>query len=67
MRYGVEVLPPFVLGAARYLIAAPLLLALSAMLGLKTWPSWREMARLAIIGVLMLRSEEHTSELQSLV
>jgi drug/metabolite transporter (DMT)-like permease len=54
MRYGVEVLPPFVLGAARYLIAAPLLLVLSAMLGLKTWPSRREMGRLAIIGVLML-------------
>jgi drug/metabolite transporter (DMT)-like permease len=54
MRYGVEVLPPFVLGTARYLIAAPLLLGLCAMLGLKTWPSWQEMGRLAIIGVLML-------------
>jgi drug/metabolite transporter (DMT)-like permease len=54
MRYGVEVLPPFVLGSARYLIAAPLLLGLSAMLRLKLWPSWQEMGRLAIIGVLML-------------
>ena len=54
MRYGVEVLPPFVLGAARYLIAAPLAFGLSAMLGLKTWPTRKEFVRLAVIGVLML-------------
>jgi drug/metabolite transporter (DMT)-like permease len=54
MRFGVEVLPPFVLGSARYLIAAPLLLGLSAMLRLKIWPSRQEIGRLAIIGVLML-------------
>jgi drug/metabolite transporter (DMT)-like permease len=54
MRFGVEVLPPFVLGSARYLIAAPLLLGLSAILRLKMWPTRQEMGRLAIIGVLML-------------
>jgi len=30
MRYGVEVLPPFVLASARYLIAGPIMLALGA-------------------------------------
>jgi drug/metabolite transporter (DMT)-like permease len=54
MRFGVEVLPPFVLASARYVIAAPLLLGLSAILRLKMWPTRQEMGRLAIIGVLML-------------
>jgi drug/metabolite transporter (DMT)-like permease len=54
MRFGVEALPPFVLASARYLIAAPLLLGLSAILKLKMWPTRQEMVRLAIIGVLML-------------
>jgi drug/metabolite transporter (DMT)-like permease len=54
MRYGVEVLPPFVLASARYLIAGPIMLALSAILKLKMWPSRQEFGRLAIIGVLML-------------
>lgn len=54
MRYGVEALPPFVLASMRYVIAAPLVLGLSAVLRLKTWPSRQEMGRLAIIGVLML-------------
>jgi drug/metabolite transporter (DMT)-like permease len=54
MRFGVEVLPPFVLASARYLIAAPLVLGLSAILRLKIWPTREEMVRLAIIGVLML-------------
>jgi len=54
MRYGVEVLPPFVLASARYLIAGPIMLALSAMFKLKMWPSAQEWGRLAIIGVLML-------------
>jgi drug/metabolite transporter (DMT)-like permease len=54
MRFGVDVLPPFVLGAARYLIAAPLLLGLCAILKLKMWPAPREFGLLAIIGVLML-------------
>jgi hypothetical protein len=47
MRYGVEVLPPFVLAGARSLIAAPLLLGLSAMLRLKMWPTRQEMGGLA--------------------
>jgi len=54
MRLGVEVVPPFLLGCARYLIAAPILLAAAAILRLKIWPTWPEMGRLAIIGVLML-------------
>lgn len=54
MRFGVEVLPPFLLASARYLIAAPLLLGLTAILQLKMWPTRQEMGRLAIIGVLML-------------
>ncbi len=54
MRFGVEVLPPFMLASARFLLAAPLLLGGCAIAGLKTWPTWREMGTLAIIGVLML-------------
>jgi drug/metabolite transporter (DMT)-like permease len=54
MRVGVEVLPPFVLASARYLIAAPLLLGLTALLRLKMWPTRQEMGRLALIGALML-------------
>jgi drug/metabolite transporter (DMT)-like permease len=54
MRYGVEVLPPFVLASARYLIAGPIMLALSAIFKLKMIPSRQEFSRLAIIGVLML-------------
>lgn len=54
MRFGVEALPPFVLGSARYVVAAPLLLGLSAIFRLKMWPTRQEIGRLAIIGVLML-------------
>jgi drug/metabolite transporter (DMT)-like permease len=54
MRFGVEVLPPFVLASARYVIAAPLLLGFAAILRLKMWPTAREMGILAIIGMLML-------------
>jgi drug/metabolite transporter (DMT)-like permease len=54
MRYGVEVLPPFVLASARYLIAGPIMLALSAIFKLKMRPSRQEWGRLAVIGVLML-------------
>ena len=54
MRFGVEVLSPFALGAARYLIAAPLFLGLSAIFRLRMWPTLREFGTLAIIGVLML-------------
>jgi drug/metabolite transporter (DMT)-like permease len=54
MRYGVEVLPPFVLGSARFLIAGPITLAVSALFKLKMRPTRQEFVRLAIIGVLML-------------
>jgi drug/metabolite transporter (DMT)-like permease len=54
MRYGVEVLPPFILASARYLIAGPIMLALSAIFGVKMWPTRQEWGRLTIIGVLML-------------
>ena len=47
-------MPPFMLGSARYLIAAPLLLGAGLVLRLQMWPTWPEMGRLAIIGVLML-------------
>jgi hypothetical protein len=54
MRYGVEVLPPFVLASSRYLIAGPIMLMLSAIFRLKMWPSKQEWGWLAVIGVLML-------------
>ena len=54
MRYGVEVLPPFVLASARYLIAGPIMLVVGAIFGLKIWPTRQEWGTLAIIGVLML-------------
>jgi drug/metabolite transporter (DMT)-like permease len=54
MRYGVEVLPPFVLASARYLIAGPIMLALSAVFRLKMMPTRQEWGRLTLIGVLML-------------
>jgi drug/metabolite transporter (DMT)-like permease len=54
MRFGVEVLPPFVLGSSRFLISGPLLLGIGAVMGMKMRPSRQELGRLAIIGVLML-------------
>lgn len=54
MRFGVEVLPPFVLGAVRFGISGPILLAICAVRGLKLMPSGRELGILAVIGVLML-------------
>jgi drug/metabolite transporter (DMT)-like permease len=54
MRYGVEVLPPFVLASSRFLIAGPILLGLCALLKVRMWPSGRELALLAVIGILML-------------
>lgn len=54
IRYGVELLPPFVLGSARYLIAGPIMLALAAIFKLKMWPDRREWGLLAVIGALML-------------
>ena len=54
MRYGVEVLNPFVLAATRFLIAGPLMLAICAMRGLRLWRGWQELGMLAVIGALML-------------
>ena len=54
IRFGVEVLPPFVLGALRYLIAGPLMLAICAARGMKLRQSWRDFGMLAAIGILML-------------
>jgi drug/metabolite transporter (DMT)-like permease len=54
MRYGVEVLPTFMLASSRFLIAGPLLLGLSAAFGYKIRANRKELVRLAIIGVLML-------------
>ena len=54
MRYGVEVLNPFVLAATRFLIAGPLMLAICAMRGQRIWQGWRELGLLAVIGALML-------------
>ena len=54
IRFGVEVLSPFVLASIRFLIAGPLMLAICASRGLKLWLPRREMAWLALLGVLML-------------
>ena len=54
IRYGVAVLPPLVLGSTRYLIAGPLILGISALMGLRVRFSWGVIARLAVLGVLML-------------
>jgi drug/metabolite transporter (DMT)-like permease len=54
MRYGVQVLPPFVIASTRFLISGPLLLAICALRGMKILPTRRELGVLAIIGVLML-------------
>jgi len=54
IRFGVEVLPPFVLGSVRYLIAGPLMLAICAARGMRLRQSWRDLGMLAAIGILML-------------
>ncbi len=54
MRYGVEVLPPFVLASTRYLIGGPLLLGICLVRGIRIRPTWRELGIEAAIGVLML-------------
>lgn len=54
IRFGVAVLPPFVLASIRFLIAGPLMLAVCAVRGLRLRQSAREFALLAAIGVLML-------------
>jgi drug/metabolite transporter (DMT)-like permease len=54
IRFGVEVLPPFVLASVRFLIAGPLMLAICAMRGLSLRVTRRELGMLAAIGILML-------------
>ena len=54
MRFGVQVLPPFVLGAARFAISGPLLLGICLIRRVKVLPSRRELGLLALIGILML-------------
>ena len=54
IRTGVEVLPPFVLASVRFLISGPLMLAICAARGMRLRQSWRDLAMLAAIGVLML-------------
>jgi drug/metabolite transporter (DMT)-like permease len=54
MRFGVEVLSPWVIGSVRFLIAGPLLLAVCSARGLKLGQSARSFAILAAIGILML-------------
>ena len=59
IRYGVQVVPPFVLASVRYLIAGPLMLAICAARGLKLWQSKRDFAYLAAIGILLLGVGQH--------
>lgn len=54
IRYGVQVLPPFVLASARYLISGPLMLLICLLRGLPLKQSRRDLAYLALLGVLML-------------
>ena len=54
MRTGVQVLPPLVLIAARFLIAGPLMLAVCALRGLSLRLTRRDLAYLVAIGILML-------------
>ncbi len=54
IRFGVEVLPPFVLASVRFLIAGPLMLALCAARGLRLWQTRRDFGLIALIGILVL-------------
>ena len=54
IRFGVEVLSPYVLASSRFLIAGPLMLAICASRGLKLRQSWRDLSLLAVMGILML-------------
>jgi drug/metabolite transporter (DMT)-like permease len=54
MRFGVEVLPPFVLASTRFLISGTLMLVYCLVRGIPIWPTRREWWLLAGIGVLML-------------
>ncbi len=54
MRYGLEVLPPFMIVSIRFVVAGAILLAICAMRGMRIWPGKREFGLLAIMGILML-------------
>ena len=54
IRFGVEVMPPFVLGAVRYTLAGALLLVFCMMRGISLRLTGREAWTQAAIGVLML-------------
>lgn len=54
IRFGVEVLPPFVLASTRFLIAGPLMLIICVARGMSLRVTRREFALLAAIGILML-------------
>ncbi|WP_188760253.1 EamA family transporter [Edaphobacter acidisoli] len=54
VRYGVEVLPPFVLVTLRFLIAALIVLGACVIFRKPVLPSRRELGMLVIIGILML-------------
>src|ERR1700712_525752 len=54
IRFGLEVLPPFVLASVRFLIAGPLMLAFCAIRGISLKLTRRELGLLAAIGILML-------------
>jgi len=54
IRFGVQVISPFVLGSVRFLIAGPLMLGICKARGMKLTAGRREFALLAAIGVLVL-------------
>ncbi len=54
IRFGVEVVSPFLLGSVRFLLAGPLMLGICAARGMRLRPSRREFLLLAAIGVLVL-------------
>lgn len=54
MRVAVQDLPPFVVGATRYLIAGPIMLAACAVMGRKIRVSRSDFKRLLVIGVTLL-------------
>ena len=54
IRFGVEVLPPFVLGAVRYLLSGVLMLVYCWVRGINLRLTGREAWIQTVIGVLML-------------
>ena len=54
IRFGVQVVSPFILGSARFLIAGPLMLGICAARGMKLWQSPRDFGKLLAIGILVL-------------